>query len=91
MNGWGNVDAYKVINNLDTMSATIEVELAKDVEFKIADANWKHEFNFGKTQLDKTCFADKGGNIQCTKAGTYVITISKINTGNPECKIELKK
>jgi hypothetical protein len=81
--GWGTSDDYKLVVNPETNEASIEVLLALDVEFKIADdtPTWTVQFDFDKVNKPADCFANANGNLKVVKPGTYKIVIT--NTNNP--------
>lgn len=89
MNGWGVVEEYKLAYDEDSDVATLEVELEEGVGFKVADANWKEQFGFGRL-ADTTGFEDDGGNIKVVVAGTYVVTVTDVSTAARACSITLK-
>lgn len=90
MNDWGVKDEYKVVINFETMVATIELEIAAEVEFKVANDDWKKEFNAATIKADEGLLAVKEGNIKVAESGTYVITVTGVNTANPICTIVKK-
>lgn len=86
MNSWSDNDDYKLSVNGTT--ATIEIALAENDEFKIANSSWSVQFGFaGLKDANEACFADKDGNILCLAAGTYVITVENYNEDSRTCTI----
>ena len=79
MNDWSKNDAYKL--TIADNTATIELELAAEKEFKVFDGDWGHDWaTFGYVDSLSEAFSDKGGNILVVTAGTYVITVSNLDT-----------
>ncbi|MDE7263388.1 MAG: starch-binding protein [Anaeroplasmataceae bacterium] len=88
INSWTKSDDHKFTIADDT--ATIELTLAADDEFKIFDGSWDHNWStFGYVDSLGEAFANNNGNIKVVTANTYVITISGLNT-NPVLSIQAK-
>lgn len=79
MNDWSKNDAYKL--TIADNTASIELELVAEKEFKVYDGDWGHDWaTFGYVDSLGEAFADKGGNILVVTGGTYVITVSNLDT-----------
>lgn len=88
MNTWTKNEDFKMTIADDT--ATIEIILLENAEFKLYDGDWAHDWaTFGYVDTLSEAFADKDGNIKVVTAGTYVITVSGLNT-DPVLTITLK-
>lgn len=78
MNSWTKKDEFKM--TVADNTATIELELAAEAEFKLFDGDWNHDWaTFGYVDSLGEAFANKDGNIKVVTAGTYVITVSSLN------------
>lgn len=79
MNGWAAVAEYQFAYDEATDSATLTIEIAADVEFKVTvGPEWSIEFNSSTAQYSADAFADAGGNIKCVAAGKYTFTITDV-------------
>lgn len=79
MNGWAAVEEYQFAYDEATDTATITIEIAADVEFKVTvGPDWSIEFNAGTATFSADAFADAGGNIKCIAAGKYTFTITNV-------------
>ena len=79
MNSWSDVDEYKFAYDAATDTATITIEIALDVEFKVTvGTGWAIEFGAGNATFPAEAFADNGGNIKCIAAGKYTLTITDV-------------
>lgn len=76
MNNWSPVAEYQFAYDEATDSATLTIEIAAEVEFKVTvGPEWSIEFNSGNATFPAEAFADNGGNIKCVAAGKYTFTI----------------
>ena len=92
MNEWGTNDSYKLAYDEATDTATITVTLNAGDTFKIAEESWNNATTISaeNASYETTCFADAGGNdhnISVLVAGTYVITVTGVNSDIRTCSI----
>ena len=79
MNNWSPVAEYQFAYDEATDSATLTIEIAAEVEFKVTvGPEWSIEFNSGNATFPAEAFADNGGNIKCVAAGKYTFTITDV-------------
>ena len=72
---WNALPEYRLQLDADG-NAWIEVELAADTQFKIADAGWSKQFNmYNVTDTTNFTWGD-GENIKVVNAGTYKFVVS---------------
>lgn len=86
MNGWSANDDYKLVYDAATNSATITLQIEAGVEFKISDANWVVDFGYA---ADGVTLVQKGYNMTVATTGTYVITVTGVDTAEIACTIAL--
>lgn len=87
---WSPTEERKVVINFETMVATIEIEISTEDEFKVADEGWNKEFGAETIEAEEGLLATEAGNIKVAESGTYVITVTGVNTANPTCTIAKK-
>lgn len=74
LEGWPAADEYELVYN-EAGNPEITLELEAGAEFKVADPDWTAATTFGYNENLSEAFADKGGNILVSTAGTYTISI----------------
>ena len=86
MNSWSDNDAYKLSYNKDADTASIVLYIAAGQGFKVADSSWANQFGM----KDGALVANDGGsgNITVETSGSYVITVTNLNTPEVACTIE---
>ena len=85
MNGWSCAEGYALAYDAATNTATITVEIQAGQGFKVADESWANQFGL----KDGVLVANDGGsgNITVETSGTYVITVTGVNTPEVACTI----
>ena len=91
-NNWGTVDAYKLAYDAATDTATVTITVAAGDQFKIAEASWNNAttISAANATFDAAQFADLGEpdhNISVLVGGTYVITVTNVNSADRTCTI----
>ena len=78
MNGWSDNDAFKLVYDDTTKTATIVVYIESTQGFKVADSSWANQFGF----KDGVIVANDGGsgNINVEASGLYKLTVSGLDT-----------
>ena len=91
INSWGSPDEYALVYDPKTKTASIQVTLPADAQFKVADANWSDGFNFGFNNItfEAGLFDNNDSdNIHVITAADYIVTVSGFDTG--EYSVEVK-
>ena len=86
MNGWACAEGFALVYDAETNSATITVQIEAGQGFKVADESWVNQFGL----KDGVLVANDGGsgNITVEATGSYVITVTNLNTPEVACTIE---
>jgi hypothetical protein len=86
MNGWACAEGFALVYDAETNSATITVQIEAGQGFKVADESWVNQFGL----KDGALVANDGGsgNITVETSGSYVITVTNLNTPEVACTIE---
>jgi len=86
MNGWSDNDAYKLVYDDATKSASIVVYIEAGQGFKVSDSSWANQFGL----KDGNLVANDGGsgNITVDASGLYKLTVSGLDTLTHSLTIE---
>lgn len=82
---WDAVEDNALVLDESDYSASITVYMAKDTQFKIADAKWTDGYNFGygnaAVQYDEGLFGNNDGdNFLVLTSADYIITVKGLDT-----------
>ena len=92
INSWGSPDEYALVYDNSTKTASIQVTLPADAQFKVADASWSDGLNFGfnNVTFEEGLFDNNDGdNIHVITAADYIVTVSGFDTGVYSVEIKI--